>query len=432
MKIAGYLRVSTQKQADFGVSIEMQREIIIKHAQTFDIIEDRNDIVFYEDEGYSAKSLERPAMKRLIEGIKNNDIEVLFVYDQARISRDIWDIKKVLELLNKYNVVLKCLYDDASIETANDRFRTYMGSLHNQYERERVCERTNDALASIPERGGNPIGGKPAFGYVRDDSKNFIIDEEQAKIVRNVFALACQHKSMDEIAIYLRVAVPDRKWKSETIKRMVENKKYAGILEYKGKEYRDIIPAIVSEEVFKRASIYYRHKSARASVKYYYDELVYCTKCKMKMTGRSSYGKKKQIYYYYYCRNCKGTFSQLLLNRVVAGEIYADGYIEHVDGVYEELFSAKRKYQKRISRLDERYVAETISEEEYLALKLPLMKQLEEVKMWIEEENIDDVAFSSLNTDKERHDYAQSRIKCIEVDNEARKVSKIVYLSRYK
>ena len=108
--IAGYIRVSTLKQAEYGVSIEMQRDIIIKHAMLFEIVKSRKEIVFYVDDGYSAKSLERPAMTKLIADIRKKKIDVLFVYDQARLGRDMWDIKTLLEMFERYGVKLKCLY----------------------------------------------------------------------------------------------------------------------------------------------------------------------------------------------------------------------------------------------------------------------------------------------------------------------------------
>lgn len=58
MRIAGYLRVSTLKQAEDGVSIEMQKRIIINHCEMLEIISDESEIKWYIDDGWSAKSLE--------------------------------------------------------------------------------------------------------------------------------------------------------------------------------------------------------------------------------------------------------------------------------------------------------------------------------------------------------------------------------------
>lgn len=92
MRIAGYLRVSTLKQAEDGVSIEMQKRIIINHCEMLEIISDESEIKWYIDDGWSAKSLERPAMRSLIGDIKTRQMDLIIAYDMSRISRDIMDM----------------------------------------------------------------------------------------------------------------------------------------------------------------------------------------------------------------------------------------------------------------------------------------------------------------------------------------------------
>lgn len=69
-EIAGYVRVSTVRQKMDGVSIEMQKEMIIKHAIMMELISKKEEIIFYVDDGWSGKSLERPQIKQLIGKIK--------------------------------------------------------------------------------------------------------------------------------------------------------------------------------------------------------------------------------------------------------------------------------------------------------------------------------------------------------------------------
>lgn len=51
MRIAGYLRVSTLRQAEDGVSIEMQKRIIVNHCEMLEIISDESEIKWYIDDG---------------------------------------------------------------------------------------------------------------------------------------------------------------------------------------------------------------------------------------------------------------------------------------------------------------------------------------------------------------------------------------------
>lgn len=124
MRIAGYLRVSTLRQAEDGVSIEMQKRIIINHCEMLEIISDESEIKWYIDDGWSAKSLERPAMRSLIGDIKTRQMDLIVAYDMSRVSRDIMDMMSLMKMLDKYGVSLKCLYDNPSFETASERFMT--------------------------------------------------------------------------------------------------------------------------------------------------------------------------------------------------------------------------------------------------------------------------------------------------------------------
>ena len=65
-QIAGYIRVSTAKQKNNGISLEMQKNVIIEHAMMLGLINSEKEITFYIDEGYSGNALERPRLKELI------------------------------------------------------------------------------------------------------------------------------------------------------------------------------------------------------------------------------------------------------------------------------------------------------------------------------------------------------------------------------
>ena len=55
--IAAYLRVSTLKQAEDGIGLEMQKKVILNYVNMIDLVEDENEIKFYVDDGYSGSNL---------------------------------------------------------------------------------------------------------------------------------------------------------------------------------------------------------------------------------------------------------------------------------------------------------------------------------------------------------------------------------------
>ena len=122
--IAGYVRVSTLKQKNDGVSVDMQKEMIIKHALMMELVKEADEIEFFIDDGYSGKSLERPKIKELIEKIKKDEVYAVICYDLSRLSREMFDSNSLLRMFNNHGAALKCIYDQTSIKTASDRFST--------------------------------------------------------------------------------------------------------------------------------------------------------------------------------------------------------------------------------------------------------------------------------------------------------------------
>ena len=69
--LALYRRVSTDKQADEGYSLEVQMEKLQAQAKTYDHVK---EVRVYTDDGYSGASLDRPGMTKMIEDIEAGTI----------------------------------------------------------------------------------------------------------------------------------------------------------------------------------------------------------------------------------------------------------------------------------------------------------------------------------------------------------------------
>jgi Site-specific recombinases, DNA invertase Pin homologs len=411
--IAGYLRVSTLRQKNEGASIQTQKEMIIEHAKRFEIISNENEIVFYIDDGFSGKSLERPDMKRLIDDIKERKIELLFAYDLSRISRDIFDSNTFLKLTKKYNVVLKCLYDDVKIETASDRYKTNIVLSTNQYERERIVERTNDGLIAIAERGRYPVGGKILFGYYRGKDKQIYKHERNSEIVRNAFMMAKERYTLIEIKNYMNNAQNERHFETYEIKKMFNDLRYAGIFIYKGKQYDNIIPAIVTLEELEDARKYYRTWKFKKNEKYLFDNLVFCS-CGTQMRCTHSYGRN-QKYYYYLCGRCNATISQVSLEE----------YISHIncsttkkESLLKEIDKERYSLNRRLKRVREKYLDKKISDRELCTLAIPIEDRLEELLFKREGLKLkkNNFHYNQGDNEVEKKKYIQSAFKKITVD----------------
>jgi site-specific DNA recombinase len=93
IRAALYVRVSTDRQAEEGYSIEVQSERLLAYTKTFDA---QVQTELYVDDGFSGASLERPAMQRLIADVKSGAVTHVCV-TARRLSRSQKDTLYLIE-----------------------------------------------------------------------------------------------------------------------------------------------------------------------------------------------------------------------------------------------------------------------------------------------------------------------------------------------
>ena len=177
-----YRRVSTQEQATDGQSIEAQKEKIEKFVSfdtTFENLD--TEIVDFCDNGFSGKDLERPAMKKLVESVKNKKIDFVIVVKLDRLSRHLPDMYYLLELFNKFDIGFISINEKIDTKTAHGRFFIGILSSLSQLEREQTSERVQSVFRELVEK--QPLGGKAPFGYFyyKPELHYYPYDGEHAK-----------------------------------------------------------------------------------------------------------------------------------------------------------------------------------------------------------------------------------------------------------
>ena len=173
MNAVGYIRVSTQKQAHNGVSLEAQESSIRSYCTTFGL--DLGEII--EDAGASAKTLRRPGMGRLLNMVDAGEVGAIVIYKLDRAFRSMMDALVTMEHLDAGGVAFHSVTEKLDTSTAFGRAFLHILMSLAQLEREQIGERTRDALrATKGSNGGNAlleyrkaagklVTGQAPFGY---------------------------------------------------------------------------------------------------------------------------------------------------------------------------------------------------------------------------------------------------------------------------
>jgi site-specific DNA recombinase len=158
-RAVGYVRVSTDKQAGAGISLEAQ-EARIRAMAT---VQDMPLLDVIVDAGASAKTLNRPGMERLLALIDAHEVQTVIVAKLDRLTRSVRDLAELLERFEKRGVSLVSVSESLDTGTAAGRLVLNVMMSVAQWEREAIGERTREAMRH-KKANGQRVGTVP-FGF---------------------------------------------------------------------------------------------------------------------------------------------------------------------------------------------------------------------------------------------------------------------------
>lgn len=149
MKAVGYVRVSTDDQAESGLGLDAQRSDIIHHAER-----KQWDLLRVEQDAASGSSLQkRPGLKRALKALSSGEAQVLIVSKLDRLSRSLIDFSELLAQSEREGWSLVALDLNVDTTTATGRMLANIVMAIAQWERERIGERTKAALGEAKKAG---------------------------------------------------------------------------------------------------------------------------------------------------------------------------------------------------------------------------------------------------------------------------------------
>ncbi|HXS24440.1 MAG TPA: recombinase family protein [Gemmatimonadales bacterium] len=199
--VDAYLRVSTEEQANEGLSLGTQREKILLYAAVYDL---RIKEVFV-DAGVSAKTMNRPGLSAHLERLRRRVVEGTVIFKLDRLTRSLGDWSKLLDNFysEKAGRQLLSVTDEISTRTANGRLALNILMTVAQWEREILSERTSQVLQGKIARGERC--GKVRFGYdLHEDGVHLVENPTEQATLKLIKVLRGEGKSLRAIADVLK------------------------------------------------------------------------------------------------------------------------------------------------------------------------------------------------------------------------------------
>ncbi|HHU06481.1 MAG TPA: recombinase family protein [Clostridiales bacterium] len=224
-----------------GESIETQIELCRQYINAHFGEKAAENILVYEDEGFSGGNLARPEFKRMMADAQSGKFSAIVVYRLDRISRSVGDFSQLIETLNEMRISFISIREQFDTSSPMGRAMMYIASVFSQLERETIAERIRDNMQELAKTG-RWLGGNTPTGYCSESMEKVTIDDkvkrayklklvpEEADIIELIFKTFIETKSLTKTdAFLLRNGIKTKKGNNFTrfaIKTILMNPVY--------------------------------------------------------------------------------------------------------------------------------------------------------------------------------------------------------------
>ncbi len=352
--VALYIRLS-QEDADNGEDKQESNSVTSQKTLLNEFIEEHDDLIVYDtyiDDGFTGTDFNRPSFQRLLEDMRNGNINCVIVKDLSRLGRNYIEVGNYIEqVFPLFNIRFIAINDQVDSFKNPSSTNTILVPFKNLINDE-YCRDTSIKIRTSlngKKKKGEFIGAFPSYGYIKDpkDKHKLIIDESVAGIIRKIFdwnvneglgKIAICHK-LNDLGIlnptghkklelgqnYHNYGIQDNTytWTPSTVRNILNNEVYIGNtvqgkrktksykvhkVEAVPKEEWVIVPnthePIIDKETFEKAQELSRRdtkisqKTKELSV---WAGFLKCADCQRAMNKKSSTNKSGSKYEYYIC-----------------------------------------------------------------------------------------------------------------------------------
>lgn len=404
------VRVSTDRQ-----EFDIQEEEIYQLALKDGFSDDQIIPIAEKESGFNLKEDERRGLKRMKDEIEKGDVSTVYIWEASRLARSVAVGSSILDYLEEHKVQLilkapslKLLNDDLTLNSANRVMIILLITFAEEENRIRKLRMERTRIANSKKGKWNG-GTKVMFGYKLDENNYFVINEDEANIVRTIYELYA-NTDMGQELIRREMLSRGIELSQDRIRRILSRKCYTGqpykskVYDQKLKKHRDgytiTLPQIISEELYEKAmekKKVVNSSCIRKDQYYFARNLLKCSECGYSYAGYKM-GKVYQCLAYKHdnkdipkCHN-SNTININVLDTILwedAKQEYASWMTlekdrsvinirEQLDLLYAKLEVCESKLSDtklRYERLEERYIMGSISSDARTGIEQKIAKE---------------------------------------------------------
>ena len=227
-------------------SISNQKRILETYAKQNGF----SNLRWYTDDGYSGANFQRPGFQAMLADIEAGKVGTVIVKDMSRLGRNYLQVGMYTEMIFPQKGVRFIAINDGVDSAQGDNDFAPLRNIFNEW----LVRDTSKKIKAVKRSkgmSGKPITSKPVYGYLMDEDENFIIDEEAAPVVKQIYNFCLAGNGPTKIARMLteqQIPTPgtleyrrtgstrryhpgyECKWATNTVVHILENREYTGCL----------------------------------------------------------------------------------------------------------------------------------------------------------------------------------------------------------
>ena len=242
-----YARLSKDdEQQGPSLSIENQKRILETFARDNGFLNCR----FFVDDGWSGANFQRPGFMEMMDCVESGEVKCVITKDLSRMGRNYLQVGMFTEITFPKKGVRFIAINDGVDSAQGENDLTPLKNLFNEWM-VRDTSKKIKAVKRAKGMSGKPTTTQPVYGYLMGEDERFIVDEEAAPVVKQIYDLCLAGNGPSKIArVLTEQGVPtpgtleyrrtgstrryhpgyECKWATNTVVHILENREYTGCL----------------------------------------------------------------------------------------------------------------------------------------------------------------------------------------------------------